>query len=89
MTTEIFLEDNQLALTTILLIGLKLITENLRVSLTEAVDRLLDIPHHKAIFPSGKQVQHALLCVVGILILIHHDLVVALLIKATYLWKSL
>ena len=89
MTTEIFLEDNQLALTAILLIGFKLITENLRIRLTETVDRLLDIAHHKAILPSGKQVQHALLRVVGILILIHHDLVVAFLIKATYLWECL
>ena len=56
MTAEIFLKDNQLALTAILLIGLKLITENLRVCLTETVDRLLDITYHKAILSSGKQV---------------------------------
>ena len=89
MTTEIFLEDNQLALAAILLISLKLITENLRIRLTEAIDRLLDIAHHKAILPSGKQVQHALLRMVGILILIHHDLVVTFLIKATHLWECL
>ena len=53
MTTEIFLEDNQLALTRIGLIEFKFIIKNLRIGLTESIDGLLNVANHKAIISSS------------------------------------
>ena len=49
MTSEIFLEQDQTPFCPFFLVGLKFIIENLWICLTEAVNRLLDIPHHEAI----------------------------------------
>ena len=49
MTSEIFLEQYQPPFCPFFLVGLKFIIENLWICLTEAVNRLLDIPHHEAI----------------------------------------
>ena len=81
MATEILLEQNQFAICPFFLVGLKLVIKNLWVCLTEAVDRLLNISHHEAVVAIRQELQHPLLSMVGILVLIDHDLVVALLIE--------
>ena len=86
VTAEIFLENNQLALTRIGLIEFKFIIKNLRIGLTESIDGLLNIANHKAIISSSQQFQHSLLSMVGVLILIDHDLMVLILIKTPHLW---
>ena len=87
MAPEILLEQDQFAICPFFLIGLKLVIKNLRISLTEAVDRLLDISHHEAVVAIGQELQHPLLSVVGILVLIDHDLLVALLIETADMRK--
>ena len=86
VTAEIFLEDNQLALTRIGLIEFKFIIKNLRIGLTKSINGLLNIANHKAIISSSQQFQHPLLSMVGILILIDHDLMVLILIKTPHFW---
>ena len=81
MAPEILLKQNQLAICPFFLVGLKLVIKNLWVCLTEAVDRLLNISHHEAVTPIRQELQHPLLSMVGILVLVDHDLVVALLIE--------
>ena len=81
MASEILLEQDQLTISPFFLVGLKLIIKNLRIRLTETVDRLFDISHHEAVVAIRQELQHPLLGVVGILVLIDHDLVVALLIE--------
>ena len=49
MTPEIFLEEDQPPFRPFFLVGLKFIIENLWICLTEAINGLLDIPHHEAI----------------------------------------
>ena len=49
MTPEIFLEEDQPPFRPFFLVGFKFIIENLWICLTEAINRLLDIPHHEAI----------------------------------------
>ncbi|CAG5148540.1 Uncharacterised protein [Streptococcus pneumoniae] len=71
----------------ILRIALEFLIENLRVCLTETIDGLLDISHHKAIVAIRQQFQHPFLNMVGILILIDHDFMEALLIRLTNLWE--
>ena len=61
----------------------KFLVKNLWVGLTEAVNGLLDIPHHKSIMTIRQQLQHAFLRVVIILVLIDHDFVILILIKFT------
>ena len=87
MAPEILLEQNQLAICLFFLVGLKLVIKNLRIRLTEAVDRLLDISHHEAVTPIRQELQHPLLSMVGILVLIDHNLVVALLIETADMRK--
>ena len=87
MAPEILLEQDQFAICPFFLVGLKLVIKNLRISLTEAVDRLLDISHHEAVVAIRQELQHPLLSVVGILVLIDHDLVVALLIETADMRK--
>ena len=89
MTPEIFLEEDQPPFRPFFLIGLKFIIENLWICLTEAVNGLLDIPHHEAIVAIWQQIQHPLLGVVGILVLIDHDLMIALLKGLSHLWELL
>ena len=86
VTAEIFLENNQLALTRIGLIEFKFIVKNLRIGLTESIDGLLNIANHKAIISSSQQFQHPLLSMVGVLVLIDHDLMVLILIKSPHFW---
>ena len=86
VTTEIFLEDNQLALTRIGLIEFKFIIKNLRIGLTESIDGLLNVTNHKAIISSSQQFQHPLLSMVGVLVLIDHHLMVLILIKTPHFW---
>ena len=86
VTTEIFLENDQLALTRISLIEFKFIVKNLRIGLTESIDGLLNIADHKAIISSSQQFQHSLLSMVGVLVLIDHDLMVFILIKTPHFW---
>ena len=87
MAPEILFEQDQFAICPFFLVGLKLVIKNLRISLTEAVDRLLDISHHEAVVAIGQELQHPLLSVVGILVLIDHDLMVALLIETADMRK--
>ena len=89
MTPEIFLEEDQPPFRPFFLISLKFIIENLWICLTEAVNRLLDIPHHEAIVAIWQQIQHPLLGMVGILVLIDHDLMIALLKGLSHLWELL
>ena len=49
MTPEIFLEEDQPPFRPFFLVGFKFIIKNLWICLTEAINRLLDIPHHEAI----------------------------------------
>ena len=49
MTAEILFQNNQFPLLAIVLIQLELIVKNLWISLTKTINRLLNIPHHKAI----------------------------------------
>ena len=80
MASEILLEQNQLAVRPFFLVGLNLSLKS--VGLPDgSVDRLLDISHHEAIVAIGQELQHPLLRMIGILVLIDHDLVVALLIE--------
>ena len=51
MTAEILFQNNQFPLLAIVLIQLELIVKNLWISLTKTINRLLNIPHHKAITP--------------------------------------
>ena len=83
VASKILLEQDQLTISPFFLIGLKLIIKNLRICLTETVDGLLDISHHEAVVAIGQEFQHPFLGMVGILVLIDHDLVVALLIETT------
>ena len=76
LTAEIFLEQDQFASLWMVLIELEFTVENEGVCLTETVDGLLNIPHHKAIVAIGEEFQQAFLHVVVVLILIHHDFVV-------------
>ena len=87
MAPEILFEQDQFAICPFFLVGLKLVIKNLRISLTEAVDRLLDISHHEAVVAIRQELQHSLLSMVGILVLIDHDLVVALLIETADMRK--
>ena len=89
MAPEILLEQDQFAICPFFLVGLKLVIKNLRISLTEAVDRLLDISHHEAVVTVRQELQHPLLSVVGILVLIDHDFMEAILICFTNLWEIL
>ena len=52
MTAEILFQNNQFPLPAILLISFKFLIKNLRISLTKTINRLLNIPHHKAIMPN-------------------------------------
>ena len=76
LATEIFLEEDQLASLWMVLVKLEFAIENEGVCLTETVDGLLNIPHHKAIVAIGEEFQEPFLHVVVVLVLIHHDFVV-------------
>ncbi len=56
-------------------IGVVLVQENSRVRQAEAVDRLLYVPYGKEILSAaGNGVKYAVLHLVGVLVLVHHDL---------------
>ena len=76
LTSEIFLEENQFAILWMVLVQFEFAVENEGICLTETVDGLLNIPHHKAIVAIGEEFQQAFLHVVVVLVLIHHDFVV-------------
>ena len=49
LTTEVLFKENQLTCIWIFKEELKLAIKNLRIRLTETIDRLLDIPHHESV----------------------------------------
>ena len=52
--------------------------ENRRIRKAEAIDRLLDVANHEAVFPLlGHRAEEAVLYLIRILILVDHDLFVA------------